>query len=251
MKGIRKPHLLLLIFSLVVFSAFPFKAFAVSDPFDRPVGLVIVDAGHGGYDPGAGGNGLVEKDVVLDIALLLEEELVAEGFQVIMTRRDDTFISLQDRSLTGRTAAYGLDKSAVFVSIHANSSSTASAGGFEVFTAFDDKVIDFLNADSPFENGFRFGAFTSVQASAMWAEASDELCTSILSSMEEAFSDMRNRGAKEDELYVLNCSALPAVLVEVGFISNPAEAARLGSRSFRKQMAGAIARGIVEYSEGR
>jgi N-acetylmuramoyl-L-alanine amidase len=178
----------------------------------RPTGrdLVAIDPGHGGRDPGAIGiGGLREKDVVLPISLEVSRILQQQGVQVIMTRSDDRFISL-----AGRTQIANRARADIFVSIHANaiSMSRPDVNGVETFY---------------YSSGYRLA---------------QTIQNSILQSIQ-----IRNRGVKQARFYVLRNSSMPAVLVEVGFVTGREDAPRLANPQFRSQMAQAIARGILLY----
>ncbi|MDB9504790.1 N-acetylmuramoyl-L-alanine amidase, partial [Spirulina major CS-329] len=181
-------------------------------PLPRPSGrdLVAIDPGHGGRDPGAIGiGGLREKDVVLPISLEVSQILQQQGVQVLMTRSDDRFISL-----AGRTQMANRARADIFVSIHANaiSMSRPDVNGVETFY---------------YSSGYRLA---------------QSIHNSILQSIQ-----IRNRGVKQARFYVLRTSSMPAVLVEVGFVTGREDAPRLANPQFRSQMAQAIARGILLY----
>ncbi len=175
--------------------------------------LVLIDAGHGGQDNGGQGNGLREKDLALDTAQRLATELRGMGIATAMTRDDDRFIELDDRvALANRRAAEG----AVLVSIHYN------AGG--------------RNAQ---------GAMTFY-----WKPNSVGLATHIQRALvgEAGQNDM---GTIRRRIRLTRNPEIPSVLVECGFVTNAAEAARLGSPEFRQRLARAIASGIrKQYYEG-
>jgi N-acetylmuramoyl-L-alanine amidase len=173
--------------------------------------VVVVDPGHGGRDPGAiGPTGLTEKEVNLDIALRLRRLLVADGIRVVMTREADATVELPDRVRIARERG-----GTVFVSIHAN----AHARGGPVQSGTETY---FLNAHS--------------QALAQLVQ--DELVRAL---------GLPNRGVKTANFYVLRESTIPAILVEVAFISHPAEEARLREEAFRERVAEAIARGVARF----
>jgi len=172
--------------------------------------LVTIDPGHGGKDPGAIGiGGLREKDVVLDISQHVRQILEANGLSIQMTRSDDRFISLAGRSQMANRANANL-----FVSIHANA----------------------ISMSRPDVNGVETYYYSSGR----------RLAQEIQSSILQTF-DMRDRGVKQANFYVLRNSAMPAVLVEVGFVTGREDAPRLADPAFRRQMAEAIARGILRY----
>ncbi len=169
-------------------------------------GTVVVDAGHGGKDGGAAWNGLVEKRVCLDVALRLERLLKARGLRVVMTRRTDRFVELGDRARLANR--YGRS---VFVSVHFNATRRTSVSGLEVF-------------------------YRSARGKI--------LARSILRSMDRRLTGV-NRGLFQKDLKVLRDTAMPAVVVECGYLSNRTEARRCGSPAHRQAIAEAIAAGIL------
>ena len=214
---------------------------------------IILDPGHGGHDAGAiGRSGLREKSVNLDIALRLRDLLEQDGFRVVMTRSDDRFIPLDHRSQMANQASADL-----FVSIHSNASRRRSISGFEVYLlseATDDhaRVLEALeNGDSPLD-GVE-SAPTDTQAivwDLLYTEhraESRELAAYICRGLKSARIPSQNRGVKSARFAVLKGSRMPAVLVEVGFITHPAEESRLRSASYRQQIAEGIRSGILSF----
>lgn len=167
---------------------------------------VIIDAGHGGHDPGAIRNGLVEKKLCLDVAKRLETALKARGLKVVMTRRTDTFVELGNR--TGLANRYSRS---VFVSVHFNSTRRTSVSGTEVY--------------------YR-------------SERGRTLGRSVLRAMDRRVTGSA-RGLFSRNYKVLRSTVMPAVLVECGYLSNKTEARRCGTPSHRQDLANAIAAGIV------
>ncbi|NEO87054.1 MAG: N-acetylmuramoyl-L-alanine amidase, partial [Spirulina sp. SIO3F2] len=181
-------------------------------PLPRPTGsdLVVIDPGHGGRDPGAIGiGGLREKDVVLPISLEISRTLQRQGVQVIMTRSDDRYVTL-----AGRTQIANRARADIFVSIHANA----------------------ISLSRPDVNGVETYYYTS------GGRLAQTIHQSILNNV-----SIGNRGVKRARFYVLRHSSMPAVLVEVGFVTGRQDAPRLANPAFRSQMAQAIARGILLY----
>lgn len=175
---------------------------------DRP--RVIIDPGHGGDDPGTIGiGGFQEKDVVLPISLDVAEILRKQEIDVIMTRDTDNFISLQ-----GRTDMANDIDADLFVSIHANA----------------------INLSRPDVNGLETYYYKSGRRLA------EVIHWNILNGVE-----IDNRGIRRARFYVLRHSTMPAVLVEVGFLTGAVDSSRLKDPDHRRRMAEAIARGIVEY----
>ena len=175
---------------------------------DRP--RIIIDPGHGGKDPGTIGiGGFREKDVVLPISLDVAEILRKQGIEVIMTRNTDRFISLE-----GRTDLSNDLDADLFVSIHANA----------------------INLSRPDVNGLETYYYKSGRRLA------EIIHWSILNGV-----NIDNRGIRRARFYVLRHSIAPAVLVEVGFLTGAVDSSRLKNPNHRRQMAEAIARGIIEY----
>jgi len=175
------------------------------------LGRVVLDPGHGGKDPGATSRlGYYEKDLVLGVAKMVAAELTARGVEVIMTRTDDRFIELEDRpAVATRTGAD------LFVSIHADAAANRSATGFTAYVA-------------------RKPSRKSIAAA-----------NAILRRMSNNGSP--NRGIKNANFRVLVYSRTPAVLDELGFLSNRAEAVRLGTASYQRTLAHALALGICDF----
>lgn len=223
---------------------------------------VTIDAGHGGKDPGAVSpcNGLYEKNVVLDIARRLKKELRKKGVRVIMTRDRDEFVSLEERP-----ACANKSKSHVFVSIHADAcTGTPDAEGVTVFYGDDwpDSNItvrtranflagqmdlshfsfgNYRRAYSREEEAFIFGLM--VRESNRQGRILAEMIADGLSEDTGSF----NRGVKTKNLRVIRRCACPAVLVEVGFLTNRREARRLAGKSERRKIAKSLSDTICRY----
>lgn len=221
------------------------------------LGKVVIDAGHGGKDPGALGRcGLVEKDAALDIAKKLKEKLEAEGFQAFLTRSNDKFIALSKRSQIANN--YNAD---FFVSIHVNSAKTKSAKGFEVYylsEAGDEaakRLAESENASLKFEEAsYKVNSGNNLEA-ILWDLVSTENRAESIQLANNISREARkglwvnSRGVKSANFYVLKGARMPAILVEVGFISNRDEEERLKDPGYRDRVAQAIAEGILNYRE--
>ncbi|MBI3287986.1 MAG: N-acetylmuramoyl-L-alanine amidase [Elusimicrobia bacterium] len=217
--------------------------------------LIVVDPGHGGKDPGAtGGRGTREKDVNLAAALELTRVLRERGdFEVVLTREDDTFIPLSDRSELANSKEADL-----FVSLHCNAASNKQENGFEVYsvseTASDpeaEKLAAAENASLEFEGKNPQDETAKMILLAMTkTEMINESATfAALSAKTIAKrADVVARGAKQAGFYVLRGTHAPAILVEMAFVTHAKDEAKLSSRRFRRKMAEGVASGIVDYA---
>lgn len=211
--------------------------------------VVVVDAGHGGDDHGARGKGgLIEKDVVLDVAQRLAKALRATGLTVVMTRDDDRFVSLE-----GRTRLANERKADLFISIHANASPVRGARGLETYfaspEATDEAARDLARAEN-----LAFGADLPPPAAGdpLLAILGDMIATEQLSESQEfarmtqrriaTLESARSRGVKQAPFVVLMGVRMPAVLVEIGFLTHPADEKALAAEAERDR----LARGLVE-----
>ena len=224
------------------------------------VRVVVIDAGHGGVDPGAmGPRGVREKNVALGIATRLADILRTEpGIEVHMTRDDDTFVELWDRGQHA-TDLKG-ERAGLFVSIHANSFPTRRATrGFETYflaearTEHERRVAAIENAPlsvrgedvDPEEQpdlGFILRELRNLDHQ-HWSSLLAELVQEEL----DGFHPGPNRGVKQGVLAVLTNALMPSVLVEVGYLSNAEEGLLLGEEAFQAQSAEAIARAVVRF----
>ncbi|NET48224.1 MAG: DUF3747 domain-containing protein [Merismopedia sp. SIO2A8] len=176
--------------------------------------VIVIDPGHGGRDPGAVGRGnLYEKTVVNDISYKVRDLLEAQGMQVVMTRSQDVSLDLEPRVQTAENADADL-----FVSIHANA----------------------ISLSRPEVNG----AETYYYQSAQGYQLARSIHSSIIG---DRNLDMNDRGVREARFYVIRRTSMPAVLVEVGFVTGEEDAPRLARSDFRTDMAEAIASGIMNY----
>jgi N-acetylmuramoyl-L-alanine amidase len=218
----------------------------------RRVQTVVVDAGHGGADPGAvGPGGLREKDVTLAVALELEKRLVARGFRVVMTRRGDRTISLEERTALAEGA--GGD---VFVSIHVNAAARRQAHGIETYYLDSTHERHTLRVAAR-ENGVPPNALDPLQRAVAGLRISEVGASSaalantvhgeLIRGVRSAFGSVTNLGVKRGPFHVLFLSGAPSILVEVGFLTHGGEARRLSTRWYRQVLAEHIARGLSQY----
>jgi len=222
---------------------------------------VVIDPGHGGGDPGARGkSGAVEKDIVIGIALhvaaLLQER--DPGIRVVMTRRRDEFVSLQDRARRANSARGDL-----FVSIHANSvRKNADASGFEVYHLDLEGANDEVRALATFENAestadavrpptpVDIARILGDVMQLQYLDASLDLSKSIADQMSASLEGASKfRGSKGAFFYVLKDVLAPAVLVEVGFVTNDWESSFLQKPWYQRKIADGIVGGILKFKE--
>lgn len=193
--------------------------------WDDTAPLVIVDAGHGGHDGGAAKNGITEKNLALDLARRLKRELESAGLRVRMTREKDIFLPLEERA--AMTAEHG---AAAFVSVHLNTDGDGTAAeGIETYFA-DTKALSARQ-------------MPAIQGSAdLAADVQRMVCAS---------TKAEDRGTKAKSYVVVSQAHCPAVLVECGFITNVAEAARLKRADYGDKVAAGIAQGVALFLAGR
>ncbi|MGI6432279.1 MAG: N-acetylmuramoyl-L-alanine amidase family protein [Sphaerochaetaceae bacterium] len=220
---------------------------AFGSPFSLPVSTIIIDAGHGGSDPGAVGIH-TEKEINLDLALqtaaILKENT---DLEVILTRDDDRFVGLAQRAEMASSVDPGAYFSALLVSIHVNSSANEQACGFEVLVKEAAKQVPFLTIDTPVWQMLRYVHNTSEQLNQQLQQQNRLLALAMQQALASRFPQGRDRGIKEQDLWVLNASKIASVLVEVAFLSNPEEAVLLADPLWRQQMALGIAEGVLAY----
>ena len=192
--------------------------------------VIYLDAGHGGYDPGASYFGISEKSLTLAIQSRVKAKLEAEGYQVMTTRTSDTYVDLTDRS-----RAANASESDIFVSIHNNASGSSAAQGIETY--YYQPYAEYPS---------RINA--TYHANPTRLSMSDTLANAIQSSLINA-TGAQNQGVKRQTFAVLRETTAPAVLLELGFLSNPQEAARLSTSAYQETLANAIVAGIKSYYE--
>ena len=220
----------------------------------RPVRVVVVDAGHGGRDPGAiGVGGLREKDVTLALAKALRKSLRAGGFAVVLTRDRDRTLSLEERTAIAEGA--GGD---VFVSVHANASPRAELAGVELFTLQENAERQTLRLAAR-ENGVAPADVDPLQrllarlrlseAGARSALLAKQVHREIASGMGERWPSAREPALKQGPFYVLYLSDMPALLVEAGFVTHRDDARRLRDPEYLRAMAEEIAKGVGRFRD--
>jgi N-acetylmuramoyl-L-alanine amidase len=217
------------------------------------VARVIIDAGHGGKDPGAiGPGGVREKDVVLEIARLLAAHIRQElGCEVILTRDSDVFLPLEERTAIANTR-----KGDLFISIHANACVDPKGHGIETY------FLNFTTDKESMRVAARENATTFKNLSDLQlilhdlmlhskinesSRLADHIQGSLVGQLRGRYSEVADKGVKKAPFYVLIGAQMPSVLVETAFITNRTEAERLASNAYRDLTAAGIVAGIKEY----
>jgi N-acetylmuramoyl-L-alanine amidase len=221
---------------------------------------VVIDAGHGGHDPGAVGmKKLYEKNVVLDIALKLKKILASDqSYEVFLTRDKDIFIPLEER-----TAIANKKNADLFVSIHANASTRRQAKGIETY------LLNWTDDEEALKVAARENAISLkkmkainkqmdiveiIKSDLMRESKRDEsiklanyIQRSMISNLDGSYKNISDLGVKQALFYVLFGARMPSVLVEVSFISNPEEEKLLSCDSYRMDIAKAVSEGVHRY----
>jgi N-acetylmuramoyl-L-alanine amidase len=226
--------------------------FSIARQLGLGVSRIVIDAGHGGHDPGAQARGIVESELVLDVALRVEKLLQkVPGVEVVLTRRTDEFVALQER-----TAIANREGADLFLSIHANASPSVSAHGIETY---------FLNfatnlsaaAVAARENAASGQAMNAlpdiVKAIALnnKLDESRDFAGQVQHAMFEHLKGpnklIKDLGVKQAPFVVLIGASMPSVLAEISFVTNPQEAKLLKSSAYRQRIAEALFDGIKKY----
>lgn len=261
-KGFRIAALAVLFTVAAAFNPRPFAA------EEEGVNIIVIDPGHGGKDPGNLGTGRYkdrEKDVSYDVSLLVKQYIEENlpGTKAILTRDDSQFIELYQRTVIANRANADL-----FISIHCNANDNHSAYGTESFVLGMGEKDQRLNKTAQLENAARLlednweSNYEKLDASnpaaiialRAYQDAFLEQSISIADEIQHQFEGRvkrRNRGVKQQPLAVLRGSTMPAVLVELGFLTNPGEEDFLQSTRGKELLASAIYRAIKEYKYKR
>ena len=220
------------------------------------IGKIVIDPGHGGHDTGTiGPDGLLEKDLVLDVSKRLGKLLAARlGAQVVFTRRDDSFIPLETR-----TAIANQEEADLFVSVHANSSHDPDARGVETY------YLNFTSSPEALEVAARENAASDKSIHELQdlvkkialkekIEESREFASDVQGALHRGLAAKnpgeRDRGVKKAPFVVLIGANMPSILAEISFLSNPGDERRLKTVEYRQRIAESLYRGISRYVDG-
>ncbi len=232
------------------------KPLAVNKPDDSgwKFGKVILDPGHGGKDPGC--NGLLdmdEKDIVLDIARRAETALKSKGIPVVVTRKEDRFLTLGERTRQANAEAGDL-----FISIHCNSYSDPAIGGAECYilkpaksdraikvAARENQVVELERDAEQYEAMTEENYILLSMATSQYLHDSETWAEIVLEELKRD-AGMNIRGVDQAGFYVLMGASMPAILLECGYLSNPDDVRMLGAERGRQRIADAITTSIVK-----
>lgn len=225
----------------------------------RRIGAIFIDPGHGGRDPGAIGTfardgttiSLQEKNVVLEVGLQLRA-LLQERYpekSVVLSRDDDTYLTLEERTQLANSIDVEANESVIFVSIHANASLNRRASGFEVwFLPQEFRRRDLVSAE---QTGVADPDVLEILNTMREEEITIEsilLARNVLTGIESQIGSVSpNRGLREESWYVVRNAKMPSILVEVGFVTNEEEAMRLRDDEYLRRVTGGIYTGIVNF----
>jgi N-acetylmuramoyl-L-alanine amidase len=231
----------------------PGQKLSLAQQLGLGIGTIVLDPGHGGKDPGAIAFGMKEKDIVLKtgkrLAVHLREKL---GATVILTRKDDSFMPLEERTAIANTNSADL-----FVSLHINAHPSPDIRGFETYflnlttNAEAMRVAARENATSTHQLSDLQDILSDILQNSKINESS-RLAERVHQSIDSGFSEshfaLKNMGVKQAPFYVLIGAEMPAILIEIAFISNPDDAKLLGDDQFIDKLAEQISDGISQYA---
>src|SRR5437762_6477876 len=201
----------------------------------EPFAVVVLDPGHGGQDSGAMCNGVLEKDLTLDVARRIDRLLEAEGIASLMTRLGDTYVSLADRAAFANRVS-----NCIFISIHFNEDNQPVASGVETYYAAHQITA---------------GSFLASWLPFLWRPLSDSPnpeSQNLAALVQEALvarTRSIDRGRQARQFFVITNVTSPAILIEGGFLTNKEDISKLASEDYRNQIAAAVADGILRYRD--
>jgi len=215
------------------------------------VSRIVIDAGHGGHDPGAKVSGLTEADLVLDVSERLAKLLRKQGVDVVLTRDDDTFVALEERTAIANRASADL-----FLSIHANASPNPAARGIETYFlnfAANPEAEAIAARENAASSRTMHNLPDIVRAIALnnKIDESRDFATNVQTALYERLSkvnrEARSLGVKQAPFMVLIGATMPSVLAEISFLTNGAEGELLKTDRYRSQIAEALFTGVMRY----
>ena len=201
----------------------------------EPFAVVVLDPGHGGQDSGAMCNGVLEKDLTLDVARRIDRLLEAEGIATLMTRMGDTYVSLADRATFANRVS-----NCIFVSVHFNEDNKPVSSGVETYYAAHQITA---------------GSFVASWLPFLWRPLSDSPnfeSQNLAQYIQEALvarTGALDRGTRAEQFFVIANVTSPAVLIEGGFLTNKEDISKVASEDYREQLAAAVTDGILRYRD--
>jgi N-acetylmuramoyl-L-alanine amidase len=227
-------------------------SFSLSRQLGLGISRIVIDAGHGGHDPGASSNGVTEAELVLDVALRLRKLLEKQpGMDVVLTRTSNVFIPLEER-----TAIANREEADLFLSIHANASRRQAARGVETYflNFASNPEAEAVAARENATSSKRMGSLPDIVRAIALNNKIDEsrdFAAMVQKSMVRRLSGrnrhLRDLGVKQAPFVVLIGASMPSVLAEISFVTNRQEAALLRTGAYRQQIAEALLDAIVAY----
>jgi N-acetylmuramoyl-L-alanine amidase len=251
MKNAKNTFFIMVIGLLISLSLMPNSAYTASSTHrdNNKILRIVIDPGHGGKDPGAiGPHGEKEKDITLSVSKELATRLRETGYQVFLTRKDDTFIPLEERSIFANKKKAGL-----FISVHVNANEKESLRGVETYflnlttDASALKVADRENAVASKSMSDLQFIIKDLTLNARINESSrlaTSIQKSIISSLEKSGYLNNDHGVKQAPFYVLVGAQMPSILIETGFITNIAESKLLQRKLYQNSIVNGIISGI-------
>jgi N-acetylmuramoyl-L-alanine amidase len=228
--------------------------FSVARQLGLGVSRIVIDAGHGGHDPGASTSDVTEAELVLDVTLRLEELLKQQpGVEVVLTRRTNEYLSLEER-----TDIANRESADLFLSIHANASANAAARGVETYflnfalNPQAEAVAARENAASGKTMSSLPGILKAITLNNKLNESRDfaaSIQRSLVRGMRPANRMLRDLGVKQAPFMVLIGAAMPSVLAEISFVTNAQEARLLKTSAYRQRIADSLLAGILRYQQ--
>ena len=219
----------------------------LTQEFGLSAKTIVIDAGHGGKDPGGGTGNIIEKPIALNIAKKVGAVLTTKGYTVLFTRDTDRYIPLKER-----TAYATRHKADLFLSIHANASENSSAHGIETYyldVTSTDKDAELIAARENANSGYSIQELESLLKELI-VESKSEDSRRLASHVQRelvAATGAADRGVKHARFVVLIGTRVPAILIETGFITNPTESKKLTSEAYQQKLAEAIVKGVEKF----
>jgi N-acetylmuramoyl-L-alanine amidase len=232
--------------------------FTENTPAGSRISSVVLDAGHGGKDPGAIGyfmlsgsrKTIFEKDVVLKTVLGAAEMLQNRypDKEIILTRDDDRYLKLEERTEIANSVDLRPNESMIFISVHANASFNSGARGFEVWYLPPEFRRDLVDPEMLGDIDTDVIPILNTMLEEEYTIESVMLGEKLLSSIDDQVGGItENRGPKEESWFVVRNARMPSVLIELGFVTNPEEAALLSSDQYLQKLSKGIYNGVVDF----